>query len=310
MLQRGLVGLESVRSLLHRFHSMSRESHTRPRWTGFIPPLLCGLLGDLCLVLLPFGPAQHHAAGVLILTGIFAVAIGWELLQSQQTSRRMLIELRSTRIGGVERPAFLVPYFPHLMMAAAFLSLLLVGLSVQLCLSVLVDPHRFFSPYLTGWYGFLVHHSFPLSLFGLGLGILIGGKSLPSLFRRQSGLAVCPEGVWSCSGEAECLFPWEAIEKVAIVKVKVVPGPSLRSVGIRLTNVQAVRTAPRRRHGMKRLKARTGWHLLLMPLGYTLASSQISFLLRNYHLHPEQRAWIGAAAELERVKATLQIADR
>ena len=60
---------------------------------------------------------------------------------------------------------------------------------------------------------------------------------------------------------------------------------------------------------MKRTKARIGWHLLVPPLGFTLTSAQISHLLRIYLLYPDERARIGTAEGLARVKTALQITD-
>jgi len=84
-------------------------------------------------------------------------------------------------------------------------------------------------------------------------------------------------------------------------------GPSMLSTGIGLTGVEEVRTARRWRQWMKRQKARTGWHLFLLPLGYALTSAQMSLLLRIYHSRLEERGRIGTAAELARLKTELQI---
>jgi hypothetical protein len=279
----------------------------RHRWTLFIPPLVCGLLADLCLVLLPFRPAHDGAVSLLILYTIFGTAIAWELFQAQQPRRRGLVELRSIRTGGVERPAFLVPYFPHLTMAIILVALFLVGVSLETQIFVLVHPSHALNPRFTGWHLMLDTSARCLSLPGLALGIWIVGKCLRPLFSSRSGLAVLSEGVWLCSGQLECFFPWEAIEKVSTVKLKVVAGRGALCTGIGVTSVEEVRTASRWRRWMKRMKARTGWHLLVPPLGYALTSDQMSLLLQTYLFRAEERARIGTVAELARVKTALQI---
>jgi hypothetical protein len=307
MSQRGLAGLQNVWSILSRVRSAGREAPTRPRWTRFIPPLLCGLLGDLCLVLLALRPRHDGGVGMLILAAIFAVAIGWELRQSLQPRRLGLIERRPIRTGGVEHPGFLVPFFPHLTMAGTFLVLFLLGTSLGLLISNVVDPIRYLHENRTGWQGFLAMNSFYLGLGGLGLGLWAMGKCLPELFSSQRGVAVLREGVWMRSGQIDCFFPWEAIEKVALVKLKLGARRSTLWAGIGVTSVEEVRTARRWRRWMKRRHARIGWHLLVPPLGFALTSAQISHLLRIYYLYPEERARIGTAEGLARLKAALQI---
>jgi hypothetical protein len=282
----------------------------RQRWTLFIPPLLCGLLGALCLVLLAFRPRYESGVGIQVLGVIFAVAIGWELRLTLQPRRLGLIELRPVRAGGVERPGFLVPFIPHVTMAVTFLFLFLVGASLELVISNVVDPSRYLNPYTTGWHGFLVTNSFFVGLCGLALSIVALGKFLPELFSSRLGLAVLPTGVGLRTGQLECFFPWEAIEKVAVVKLRLLAGQTTLWPGIGVTSVEEVLTGMRWRRRMKRTKARIGWHLLVPPLGFTLTSAQISHLLRIYLLYPDERARIGTAEGLARVKTALQIADR
>ena len=167
--------------------------------------------------------------------------------------------------------------------------------------------HPNLNPHLTGWPGFVLPYGFHIGVGGLGLGIFLVGKCLPELFSSRRGLAVLPEGVWLRSGQIECFFPWEAIEKVALVKLRLGARRSTLWAGIAVTSVEEVRTVRRWRRWMKRRHARIGWHLLVPPLGVALTSAQISLLLRIYLLHPDERARIGTAAGLDRLKAALKI---
>src|SRR5229473_4498740 len=104
----------------------------RQRWAILIPPLLCGLLADLCLVILPFRPVGEAKLALLIVASIMGTAAAWELIQWQQQCRRGFIELRSLRVEGAERPAFIAPVPHHLSMVPFMLCMVLIGISLDL----------------------------------------------------------------------------------------------------------------------------------------------------------------------------------
>src|SRR5437899_530532 len=92
-------GASRVPGICSSLYRVARRgwSPMRDRSALFIRPLLCGLLGNLCLILLPFAPRDDRAAGLLILYAIFGTAIAWELFQARQPRRLGLVELRSIR---------------------------------------------------------------------------------------------------------------------------------------------------------------------------------------------------------------------
>jgi hypothetical protein len=306
MLQRGLTGLESVRSFLHRVSAPRGETSTRGRWAVLIPPLLCALLADLCLVLLPFRPLSEHLLNLGIVTAIIGAAVVWELFLGLQQYRRGFIELRAIRIQGTERPAFMAPISPHLYVVPLLLSLWLIGMSLDLVLLLWV--HAQHSPALLTLPAVATAREYSLfCLFALPLGF---GLCLWRVFRCIRGVAVLQEGVWLHQGNRRCFLPWDTIEAVSALRLPLFAGRSLGCVGVRLLTVEPLGTSPRARRRSERIHALLGWHLLVIPVLYTISSSQLAHLLQMYLADPERRTRIGAAGELARLKSALQITGR
>ena len=76
---------------------------------------------------------------------------------------------------------------------------------------------------------------------------------------------------------------------------------------VRMTSVEHLGSSPRARQQFERAKALLGWHLLVLPCTYTLSTAQLVLLLQTYLHDAEERAKIGTAAELARLRTALQI---
>jgi hypothetical protein len=306
MLQRVVAGLENARALVHRGRSTRRAAPADSRWAVLIPPLLCALLADLCLVLLPFRPLGDHLLNLRIVSAIIGAAVVWELFLGFQQYRQGFIELRAIRIQGTERPAFIAPISPHFYVVPLLLSLWLIGMSLDLVLLLWV--HARHSPGLLTLPAVATAREYSLiCLFALPLGF---GLCLRRLFRSTLGVAVLGEGVWLHQGTRRYFLPWDSIEAVSALRLPLLAGLSLSCVGVRLLTLEPLGTSPRVRRRLERIHAVFGWHLLVFPVLYTISSAQLADLLQMYLADPKMRARIGAAGELARVRRAAATGDR
>jgi hypothetical protein len=300
MLQRGLAGLESVRSFLYRVQTPRGATPARPRWAMLIPPLLCGLLADLCLVFLPFRPVGEQLIPLLSVTAVIGVAVAWEVFLWQQQCRRGIIELRAIRIQGTERPPSMAPISPHLYLVPLLLSMWLIGMSLNLVIFSQVHPPL--APVEATASG---HR-----LFSLFVALLGTGTCLRWLISSNHGVAVLRNGVWISSGKLRCFLPWETIEAVSAFHLPLLAGRGPNCLGVRLRTVEPLGSCGLGRRRLERLHALIGWHLLVPPGARTLSNLQLAQLLQMYLQEPEMRARIGAAGELGQLRSALRITGR
>jgi hypothetical protein len=264
----------------------------RRRWTLLIPPLLCGILADFCLVQLALRQRRDDALvlGVVVLS--IGMIIGGEILRWQR--QRGLVELSSIRYQGMERPGFLVPLSPYPAVGAFLICLLLIG--VSLLVQISIDLGCLDSPDTGRMLGYV----------GLGFGVVGVGISVWSLLCGPRGLWVLPDGVLlPRQGTGSCFLPWELIEAISPVRSPLFGPRGPVYVAFRVTDVDQVAATPRVRRGMVRRHKRFRWHWLCAPGVMTLSAVEMAWLLRCYMAHPGERRKIGTQPELEEVRAAL-----
>ncbi len=278
------------------------RSRTQRRWSMLALPLLCGLLVEFCLVLLPFRPPSDHSAILWIAGAVLVLAGALEMSRSNSLRERGLIEVRPVRYGGVERSAFVIPYSPHYLVVGVLAGLFLNGVSFDLLIRASLHPTLFPDPWLARMLGG----------FALTLGLLGTGICLRWSFLCPPGLALLPEGLLLSTGMGQWFIAWEWMEQVALVKFRFLGG--YRPLGLRLIEVDQLPIAAWRRRRLRCSRARSGWHCLWPLWCYTLPSRQIAFLVNLYRQNPGERpniaseagaAYLSAAlAYLESVRAT------
>jgi hypothetical protein len=254
-------------------------------------PLLCGLMADGCLVLLPFRPRSDQMEIIDAVVAVISLAIGVEINRTIYLRRRGLIELRTIRHQEAERPAFMIPVSPHFMVIGALLSLLSLGLSFDLFIFPSVNPDCCPDPR-------------PVQLMGaafMAFGVLGTGAFLRWFLRSAYGLALLPEGVLLSTGSTRCFVAWDVIQAVGVVK-RPLAG---KCMALQVTDIDHVQTTPLMRHLLRESGRRTG-RIFLWPLwGHALPVTRVAYLVYCYFVHPEERSKIGSEAELAELRAAL-----
>jgi hypothetical protein len=276
----------------------------RSQWKIMIPPLLCGLLAALCLALAPYrlqsDPRSIKPINRLVIA-VVSVAAMLELHQSFTQRPRGLIERRAVQVGVISHSAFVVPYSPHLWAACMLLSLLLIGQSFELMAlgSILlpIEPA-------------IARHAQAAGGIALVPAVLAFLFSVRRFFDHSHGLMLFSEGVTLRSGLVRWYVPWEVIEEVRPVTLKIIAGRGPLVLGLRVTDSTRMQLPRWLRWSSKRLGTKTGWPCLWPLFGCTLTVREVTFLLNSYRLHPEEQPKIGAEVELAEVrKALSRISD-
>lgn len=269
------------------------RSWSRRRWSLLALPLLCGLIVAVCVVLLPFRSRVAQRANLLTVGAVAVLAGAVELNRSNSLCQRGLIEVRSVRFRGAERPAFLIPFCPHFLAMGLLLMLFLDALSFDLLIVPWLDPDSFRYPSAVVLLG----------AFSMPLGLLGTVRFLHWIFVTPPGLAFLPEGLLLSNGRTGRFIAWGWMERVARVKQRGVV--VFYSLGLRLTDVDELPMPLSQRRWLKYAHRTAGWHCLWPLWWYTLPLPQVVFLVDVYRRKPEQRATIGSEAGVAYLKAGL-----
>jgi hypothetical protein len=261
------------------------------RWARIAPTLLCGLLAVLSLILVSFRPPVERLMGVLVVAFIIVIIIAYEFNQGKGERENGQVELRSVRLAGAVRPAFVAPTSDHFYVGQMLMAMLLGGLTVYLL--ILTSPQWNYSPNPTPWR--------IIAAMGLGYTALLTANAVPAL-RRGYYLALLPEGVmWSHPGMS-CFVPWEVIREVRLIKLGRL-GPLC--LGIRVTETDRIEAAALTRRRIRTSSARGLWHCV-WPIGQVaLPPRKLAWLVHAYSTQPGERHKIGTTAELEEVRTAL-----
>jgi hypothetical protein len=276
----------------------------RQRWKILTPPLLCGSLAALCLALAPdrlrsdltsIKPLNHF---VILLIGAEAI---WEVYLSFTQHPRRLIDRGSVQIGIIRLPAYIVPYSPHLGAACMLLTLLMIGLCIELrAIAAICLPLK---PAI----------AVRAQAMG-GVGLAMGGPallfSLWRVFDRSLGLTLCSAGVTLRSGLIQWHVPWEIVEEIRPMKLKLLAGRGPLVLGLRVTDAARMQLPEWVRQRSGRMIRKTGWHCIWPLFTSTLTVREAAYLLNYYRLQPHEQSKIGTEAELANVKAILNQVSR
>jgi hypothetical protein len=263
----------------------------KPPPADIILPLLCGVLAMLCLLVVPYRPIALRPVGALAaVLGLVLGGVSWLQGVSQRT--KGCIEIGTVPFEGNMEPAFLIPYAHRLVICHLVLAVVIAGCAGNLLLVELVGPSSIRGPWLA------------FGGFGLFYAVLLAAYTLPFLIRRSAYLALLPEGIVSTLLGNQCVVPWDQIEQVAAVRLKIrgIAGPL--TVGFRFFEPDKVVTPTRSRRRIYGIRA-VGWDFVLMDRHLGLSARKLTYLIAAYQQHPGERAKIGTERELAEVREAL-----